>query len=131
MLIISASGMCEGGRVLHHLRNNIEKESTTVLLVGYQAEGTLGRRLQDGSPKVKIFGLEHDVWANVETMHSFSSHADKNDLLAFIKAMKPAPKKIFLVHGDPKAREALGSALSADGINAVVCPQLGESFTLD
>jgi len=131
MLIISASGMCEGGRVLHHLRNNIEKENTTVLLVGYQAEGTLGRRLQDGSPKVKIFGLKHEVWARVETMHSFSSHADRADLLAFIKAMKPAPKKIFLAHGDPKAREALSAALSADGINGVVCPQLGETFALD
>ncbi|HAH31700.1 MAG TPA: MBL fold metallo-hydrolase [Elusimicrobia bacterium] len=130
MLIISASGMCEGGRVLHHLRNNIEKENTTVLLVGYQAEGTLGRRLQDGAPKVKIFGLEHEAWARVETLHSFSSHADKNDLLGFINSVKPA-RGIFLVHGDPKAREALKAALSAGGINGVICPQIGESFTLD
>ena len=131
MIIISASGMCEGGRVLHHLRNNIEKENTTVLLVGYQAEGTLGRRLQDGSPKVRIFGLEHEVWARVETMHSFSSHADKNDLLAFIKAINPAPKKIFLVHGDPKAREALAGTLDQAGIKNVFRPELGERFILD
>ncbi|MCX5785464.1 MAG: MBL fold metallo-hydrolase [Elusimicrobia bacterium] len=130
MIIISASGMCEGGRVLHHLRNNIEKENTTVLLVGYQAEGTLGRRLQDGAAKVRIFGLEHEVWANVETLHSFSSHADKNDLLAFIKAMKPAPKKIFLVHGDDEARGALSAKLGEEGFKNVFCPQMGETFNL-
>lgn len=130
MIIISASGMCEGGRVLHHLRNNIEKENTTILLVGYQAQGTLGRKLQDGLKKVKIFGLEHEVWASVETMHAFSSHADKNDLVAFIKAAKPA-RGVFLVHGDPEARAALSSALAAEGIKNVQCPLMGEEFELN
>ena len=130
MLIISASGMCEGGRVLHHLRNNIEKENTTILLVGYQAQGTLGRKLQDGLKKVKIFGLEHEVWASVQTMHTFSSHADRNDLLAFIKAAKPA-RGVFLVHGDPEARAALSAALAAEGVKNVKCPALGEEFELN
>jgi len=130
MLIISASGMCEGGRVLHHLRNNIEKENTTILLVGYQAQGTLGRKLQDGLKKVKIFGLEHEVWARVETMHTFSSHADKNDLLAFIKAANPA-RGVFLVHGDPEARAALSEALAAAGVKNVKCPAMGEEFELN
>lgn len=130
MIIISASGMCEGGRVLHHLRNNVDKENSTILLVGYQAQGTLGRKLQDGLKKVKIFGLEHEVWASVETMHTFSSHADKNDLAAFIKAAKPA-RGVFLVHGDPEARAALSAALAAEGIKNVKCPNMGEEFELN
>ncbi len=130
MIIISASGMCEGGRILHHLRNNIEKENTTILLVGYQAQGTLGRKLQDGEKRVKIFGMQHEVWARVDTMHSFSSHADKNDLLAFIKAANPA-RGIFLVHGDPEARAALSAALAAEGIKNVKCPGMGEEFELN
>ncbi|OGS49500.1 MAG: hypothetical protein A3J79_13995 [Elusimicrobia bacterium RIFOXYB2_FULL_62_6] len=131
MIIISASGMCEGGRVLHHLRNNIGKDSTTILMVGYQGAGTLGRRLQEGAPKVKIFGLEHAVFARVETMHTFSSHADKDDLLAFIKALNRPPRKIFLVHGDPKDRAAFAGHLKAAGITNTVLPEFGESFDLD
>jgi len=130
MIIISASGMCEGGRILHHLRNNIAKDSTTVLLVGYQAQGTLGRKLQEGEKKIKIFGMEHEVLARIDTMHSFSSHADKNDLLAFIKAANPA-RGTFLVHGDPEARAALAAALAAAGIKNVKCPALGEEFDLN
>jgi metallo-beta-lactamase family protein len=122
--------MCEGGRILHHLRNNIEKESTTVLLVGYQAAGTLGRKLQDGEKKIKIFGLEHEVWARVDTMHSFSSHADRNDLLDFIKKTAPA-RGVFLVHGDPEARAALSAALAAAGVKNVRCPEIGEEFELN
>lgn len=130
MIIISASGMCEGGRVLHHLRNNIGRENTTVLLVGYQAAGTLGRRLQDGANRVKIFGLEHDVAARVETMSFFSSHADKGDLLAFIKALGRPPKKIFLVHGDPADRAAFAGTLEAEGVTNIVSPEFGQSFEL-
>ena len=131
MIIISASGMCEGGRVLHHLRNNIDKENTTILIVGYQAAGTLGRRLQDGANKVKIFGLEHDVAARVETMHFFSSHADKNDLIAFVKGLSRPPKKIFLVHGDTAVRAAFAQTLKAEGINNTVLPDFGQSFDLE
>jgi metallo-beta-lactamase family protein len=129
MIIISASGMCEGGRILHHLRNNLDKDTTTVLLVGYQAQGTLGRKLQDGEKKVKIFGMEHDVLARVDTMHSFSSHADKNDLLDFIKRAAPA-RGVFLVHGDPEARAALCETLAKAGVKNVRCPAMGERFEL-
>jgi metallo-beta-lactamase family protein len=131
MVILSASGMCEGGRVLHHLRNNIGKDSTTILIVGYQAEGTLGRRLMERAPKVKIFGLPHEVAARVEVMHTFSAHADKVDLLWFIKSLDPRPRKIFLVHGDPRDREALAGHLKAEGIDRVECPELGDSFDLE
>lgn len=131
MIIISASGMCEGGRILHHLRNNVGKDSTTVLMVGFQALGTLGRRLQEGAKKVKIFGLEHEVWCRVETMHTFSAHADKNDLLWFIRSLDPRPRTIFLVHGDKNDRAALEGHLKAEGIDRVELPEFGESFELD
>lgn len=130
MIILSASGMCEGGRILHHLRNNVDKDTTTILIVGYQAEGTLGRRLQEGSKKVKIFGLEHEVWARVETLHTFSAHADQSDLMWFMKSLDPRPRKIFLVHGDPSDRAALKELLRADGITRVECPEYGDVFDL-
>lgn len=130
MIILSASGMCEGGRILHHLRNNLDKDTTTILIVGYQAQGTLGRRLQDGAKKVKIFGLEHEVWARVETLYTFSAHADQGDLLWFMKSLDPRPRKIFLVHGDPEDRAALKEALRAEGITRVECPDYGDVFDL-
>lgn len=130
LAIIAGSGMCEGGRILHHLRNNIAGDNTTILLVGYQAAGTLGRRLQEGAKKVKIFGLEHEVWAKVETIPSFSAHADKDDLLWFISGLNPPPRKIFLVHGDPEQRRGLAEQLKAAGIDRVASPEFGESFDL-
>lgn len=131
MIILSASGMCEGGRILHHLRNNLDKDTTTVLMVGYQAEGTLGRRLQEGAKKVKIFGLEHEVWARVETLHTFSAHADQGDLMWFMKSLSPRPRTIFLVHGDPSDRAALKELLRAEGITRVECPEYGQEFDLE
>ena len=130
MIIISASGMCEGGRILHHLRNNIGKDSTTVLIVGYQAEGTLGRRLLEGAKKIRIFGLQHEVWARVEALHAFSAHADQGDLLWFMKSLDPRPRTIFLVHGDRADRAALRERLKAEGIARVECPEQGDEFEL-
>lgn len=130
MIIVSASGMCEGGRILHHLRNNLNDDTTTVLIVGYQAQGTLGRRLQEGAKKVKIFGLEHPVWARIETLHTFSAHADQGDLMWFMKSLDPRPRKIFLVHGDPADRAALKEHLRTEGITRVECPEYGDVFEL-
>ncbi|OGR93813.1 MAG: hypothetical protein A2V88_05360 [Elusimicrobia bacterium RBG_16_66_12] len=130
MIILSASGMCEGGRILHHLRNNLDKDATTILMVGYQAEGTLGRRLQEGARKVRIFGMEHAVWARVETLQTFSAHADQADLMWFMKSLTPRPRTIFLVHGDPSDRAALTARLKTEGITRVECPEYGDSFEL-
>ena len=130
-IVISASGMCEGGRILHHLRNNLDRDDTTILIVGYQAEGTLGRRLFERAKKVKIFGLEHSVWARVETLQSLSAHADGDDLAWFVKSLNPRPRRIFLVHGGTENREALAARLKADGIERVSSPGLSESFMLD
>jgi len=126
MIIVSPSGMCEGGRILHHLRNNIDKESTTILLVGYQAQGTLGRRLSNGEKRVKIFGIEHDVKARVQSMSFFSAHADQADLLCFIENLKPAPRKIFLVHGDSQDRQTFSTLLASKGIHQTAMPLLGD-----
>lgn len=130
MIVLSASGMCEGGRVLHHLRNGIEKPSTQILLVGYQGVGTLGRRLQEGAKTAKIFDVEHPVVASVRTLHTFSAHADRDDLLWFMKTAAPSPRTIFLVHGDPKDRVALKAHLAAEGLTRVECPEYGGSFEL-
>ena len=130
-VVISSSGMCEGGRILHHLRNSIDRDDTTILLVGYQAEGTLGRRLFDRAEKVKIFGLEHRVWARVETMQSMSAHADGDDLVWFVKSLDPRPRRVFLVHGGTENRAALAERLKAEGIDRVSAPSYGESFQLD
>ncbi|OGS35582.1 MAG: hypothetical protein A2506_12375 [Elusimicrobia bacterium RIFOXYD12_FULL_66_9] len=131
MIILSASGMCEGGRILHHLRNNLDKDTTTILIVGYQAQGTLGRRLQEGAKKVKVFGLEHSVWARVETLHTFSAHADQSDLMWFMKSLDPRPRTIFLVHGDACDRAALKERLKVEGITRVESPEYGETFDLE
>ena len=131
MIILSASGMCEGGRILHHLRNNIEKATTTILIVGYQAVGTLGRRLQEGAKVAKIFDVEHPVVARVQTLHTFSAHADRDDLLWFMKTAAPSPRTIFLVHGDPTDRVALKAHLAAEGLTKVECPEYGQVFELE
>lgn len=130
MIILSASGMCEGGRILHHLRNNLEKPSTRVLMVGYQAEGTLGRRLQEGAKKVRIFGMEHKVRATVQTLHTFSAHADRDDLLWFIQSVAPRPRTVFLVHGDPADRAALAGRLKDAGVDRIEMPEYAQRFEL-
>jgi metallo-beta-lactamase family protein len=130
MIILSASGMCEGGRILHHLRNNLDKPTTTVLLVGYQAEGTLGRKLQRGDKQVPIYGFPVNVKGRIETMHTFSAHADKPDLLWFIDSLGPRLKKIFLVHGDPDQRAAFAKTLKDAGRKDVETPQFGQTFDL-
>jgi metallo-beta-lactamase family protein len=100
MIIISASGMCEAGRILHHLRNNIENPANTIMIVGYMAQNTLGKRIVDRTAVVKIFGEEYQLRAEVVKMNTFSGHADKNELLAYVNQCGKTVKKIFVVHGE-------------------------------
>ncbi len=130
VIIISASGMCEAGRVLHHLKNTIEDERNTILFVGYQAEHTLGRRLQDGARKVKIFGDEFYVRARIESASGFSAHADRSDLLDWVAAVKENLKGVFVVHGEEKSSLAFAEALRAAGSFSVMVPELGETILL-
>lgn len=130
MIIISASGMCEHGRILHHLRNNIEDPKNIVLIVGYQAEHTLGRKLVDGHKQVKIFGDPYKVRASVYVMDAFSAHADRSDLLDYIGKIEGL-KKVFLVHGEEKQLDAFNEALHQNGFDDVYIPSLGEEVEID
>ena len=122
MIIISASGMVEAGRILHHLKNNIEDKNNTVLIVGWQAPNTLGRRLVDKEPKVRIFGEEYTLRADVVTINGLSAHAGKDFLLKYALAVKGRVKKIFLVHGEEEAAEAFMSTLKSSGFDQVEYP---------
>ena len=129
-IIISASGMCEGGRVLHHLSRNIGETKTTVLFVGYQAENTLGRKLLQGDRTVRIYGEEYEVRARMEEIDGYSAHADESELLDFIAAIPKKPKHVFVVHGEPDATKAMAAGLSCLGIGNVVIPARGERFEI-
>jgi metallo-beta-lactamase family protein len=123
MVIIAASGMAETGRILHHLRNNIEDRRNTVLIVSWQAPYTLGRRLADREPRVKIFGEEYNVRAEVCTIGGFSAHAGQDMLVEYAQAVQGSVQKIFLVHGEEKPAQALTEKLRAVGISQVYYPE--------
>ncbi|TAK60911.1 MAG: MBL fold metallo-hydrolase [Bacteroidetes bacterium] len=126
-VVISASGMCEAGRILHHLANNIEDARNTVLIVGYQAEHTLGWKLVHQFPEVKIFGEFHSLKAEVAVLNSFSAHADGNELLKYISRYdKNQLQQIFLVHGELARQEKLSAGLKELGFNDVGIPVKGE-----
>jgi len=128
-VIISASGMAEGGRVLHHLANNIGDHRTTILFVGYAVKETLARRLMDGAKLVKIFGVEHNVHAKICKLDTFSAHADRRDLLDYVKFCPPNKlKEIFLVHGVADQALPLRDALRSKGYQSVKFPAQGEEF---
>lgn len=110
-IIVAASGMCDGGRIRHHLRHRLPDPRTTVLFIGYQAAGTLGRRLVDGAPVVRMFGEEIPVRARIATLDGFSAHADRASLLAWLRGTRPPPGRIYLVHGEPAASAALASEI--------------------
>lgn len=111
VLIISASGMATGGRVLHHLKQRLPDPRTTVLLVGYQAVGTRGRRLQNGEKTLRIFGEDIPVRARVETIHGLSAHADADGLLRWLGTARRPPERVFVVHGDPEPAAALAKRI--------------------
>ena len=131
-VIISASGMCEAGRILHHLKNNITNARNTILFVGYQAEHTLGRKILEGWPAVPILGDEYPVKAKVIKINGYSAHADHTGLLAWLKAARSEQnlKSLFLVHGEVEGSQALARAAREQGVPQVYVPGRGESFEL-
>lgn len=131
MVIISASGMCEAGRIKHHLKHNLWRRECTILFVGYQAEGTLGRKILDGAKKVKIFGEEILVNARIESIDGFSGHADKNGLLDWLGQFKKKPRGIFIVHGESDAQEELAAAIVEKFRIDCVIPERGSTYTID
>ncbi len=130
-MIISASGMCEAGRIVHHLRNNIENPKNTVMIIGYQAEHTLGRKLVNREPEISIFGEVKQLKCEVSVMNSFSAHADKNELLDFVKPMdRNQLKNIFLVHGDVDQAEKFAATLKENKFQRVDIPERLQKFEM-
>jgi metallo-beta-lactamase family protein len=130
-IIISASGMAETGRILHHLRNHIENKNTILLFVGYCAKNTLGARLREGAKKVNILGNEFRVKAQIEILDSFSGHADEQELLEYYERIQGKKEKVFLVHGDPERTQAMRKALLQGHPNLnITIPNEDESFSL-
>lgn len=128
-IIISASGMCEAGRILHHLKNNIENPSNTILITGFMASNTLGRKIVNREEKVKVFGEEYRLNAEVVIMNEYSAHADRNDLINYVKNVNPK-KEIYLVHGEEKQIDSLKDALMENGYKNVITPLKGDSFDI-
>ena len=130
-IILSASGMCEVGRIKHHLKHNIWNSNSTILFVGYQAPGTLGRKIVDGEKKVRIFGEEFSVNARIEYIEGYSGHADQEGLLNFVYSFYTKPKHIFLVHGEEEGQEVLKDKLEENTEIPVTIPSFGETYILD
>ena len=129
-VIISSSGMCEAGRIRHHLKHNIWRSDSTIHFVGYQAEGTLGREIVDGAESVNLFGEEIMVNAEVAILKGTSGHADKNGLIEWASAFSSKPRGIFVVHGENETAQYFASMISSSlGVKAYA-PELGESFVL-
>ncbi len=129
-IIISANGMCEAGRILHHLKNNIEDERNTILFVGYQAENTLGRRLVDGAKKVRILGDEYHVRAQIQVANGFSAHADRSELLDWFTQVKENLKGVFVVHGEEQSALSFADALRTMGTFHVTVPEPNQTIEL-
>lgn len=129
-IIIAASGMAEAGRIQHHLKNNLEDPRTTVLIVGWQAENTLGRRLVDGEKEVRIFGEVVENRATTEVLNGFSGHADRAELLAWVGNMEQKPRRAFMVHGEPDSAQALADGLRDQFSVDAAVPELGQAVEL-
>lgn len=127
-IILAGSGMCTGGRIKHHLAQNIERPESTILFVGYQAEGTLGRAILDGEPEVRILGEHQAVRAQVRPVHGLSAHAGRGDLLRWLGSFDPAPRHVFVTHGEESASLALADRVRSDlGLEASVPSWLDEA----
>lgn len=129
-IIIAASGMVESGRILHHLANHIGDPKNCVLFVGFQAEHTLGRRIQEGERQVKIYGELHESRAEIATIGGYSAHADRGELRRWVKQLGGPVKRAFVVHGEAAPAAAMATILHEEGVGNVVVPQMGESFDL-
>lgn len=130
VIIMAGSGMCTGGRIKNHLVSNITNSKSTIIFVGYQAKGTLGREILQKPRKVRILGKRYSVRACIESINGFSAHADKNDLLKWIQGFKKQPQKIFIVHGEEEASEELASTLKEKTKSEIIIPDYLSEFSL-
>ncbi len=130
-VIMAGSGMCTGGRIKHHLEHQIGRPQTTVLFVGYQARGTLGRQIADGASEVRIHGQTHRVRARVVQIHGLSAHADQDELCRWVHGFARAPRRIFVTHGEPESSQALADLLTAQGSQRVQIPEYQQTVVLE
>jgi len=130
-MIIAGSGMCTGGRVKYHLVANIGREESTLLFIGYQASGTLGRQIVDGAQKVRILGQEHIVRARVKQIHGFSAHADVNEITSWLSSLQKPPRQLFVVHGETNSAHHLATHLREKTGWQISIPEYQEKFILD
>ncbi len=130
-IIMSASGMCTAGRILHHLRHGLSRRENTVLIAGYQAQGTLGRRLVDGARSVRIFGQDIPVKASISTIGGFSAHADQRALLDWLDGFKSPPRQVFVTHGEAKASSALSKRINNRPGWLALTPTLGQTIWIN
>jgi metallo-beta-lactamase family protein len=129
-VLVAASGMAESGRILHHLANHAGDHRNCILFVGFQAEGTLGRRIQDGADVIKVFGQEHERRAEVVSLSGYSAHADRTELRDWVRRLGGPIRRAFVVHGEPPGLEAMAAILREEGVHEVVIPKHGDSFEL-
>jgi metallo-beta-lactamase family protein len=130
-MIIAGSGMCTGGRIKHHLVSNISRAECTILFVGYQAIGTLGRQIVDGAQEVRIMGQKHPVRARVAQIHGLSAHADRDELLRWLSGLHSPPRRVFVVHGEPETTAKFADFLRERTGWEIAVPQYREEITLD
>ena len=130
-VIIAASGMAESGRILHHLANHLGDPRSMVLIVGFQAEHTLGRRIQEGQKTVRVFGEETPVRCEVETISGYSAHADRHELRTWVRGLGGPVRRAFVVHGEDDGLRAMAAILKEEGVEAVHIPEQGQSFDLE
>jgi metallo-beta-lactamase family protein len=131
VMVIAGSGMCTGGRVKHHLVNNITHRKNTIMFVGYQAVGTLGRSIVNGDKKVRILGRKYHVKANIVRVHGFSAHADRNELFDWLSKLKVPPKHLFVVHGETEAAHSFGDYVRGETGWKVTVPAYRDEVMLD
>jgi len=131
VMVIAGSGMCTGGRIKHHLVNNITRPENTVMFVGYQANGTLGRRIVNGEKQVRILGQNYPVKARVVRVNGFSAHADKEELFKWLTALKKPPRRLFVVHGEPQSAQHFADYVGQETGWKVSVPAYQEEIILD
>ena len=130
-MVIAGSGMCTGGRVKHHLVNNISQRASAIMFVGYQAIGTLGRQIIDGAKKVRILGQMHKVKARVVRITGFSAHADRNELFKWLTELKKPPRHLFVVHGESESANSFGDYVRGKTGWQVTVPNYQDEIILD
>ena len=130
IVIMSASGMCDAGRIKHHLKHNLWDPKNTVIFVGYQAEGTLGRLISTGAKKVRILGEEISVGAKIDTIYGYSGHADQNGLMKWLSAIEEKPRCVFVTHGEPESSSVLAELITKERSFKTIAPKMGDEYEL-